>query len=503
MITARGLAQVESLGLSLLAGAQGADREIAWAHANELRDPTPYLAGGELVMTTGINIGAGAGEQRDYVARLSAAGIAALAVDTGTTLQEVPAAVLAAGDELGLPVLEVPASTPFIAIARVVIDAVKADELSAVQRMVDQQQVLARATLRGGIPAVVNALAECLSATVVVADIEGRILATRGAADQQLVEVLEASRRAGARAQAGVVADADGYVTVQTLRAAQPVRGHLAVRTEQPMSNSQRLLVAHAVSLISIELEKPARVVDAEDRLRSAVTRDILSGTGTTDSAVLRYLGFQPDDEVVVLLLTGFTPLLTAQDDLGQRLAPAGSYLMTSTGDEFAIIVHAARRRRVYAAVEEFGRVTGRTVRGGASQPVRLADAVVGAEQARIAAHSNSRRNITEFTEVKVFGTLLGGRSTAELRVLAQPIEPLLAGGDELIDALTAFLRHNGQLEAAASELQIHRHTMRNRMRRISDLLADDLGTADTRAQLWLAIRAWQLLVSRERPGVS
>lgn len=210
MITARGLAQVESLGLSLLAGAQGADREIAWAHANELRDPTPYLAGGELVMTTGINIGAGAGEQRDYVARLSAAGIAALAVDTGTTLQEVPAAVLAAGDELGLPVLEVPASTPFIAIARVVIDAVKADELSAVQRMVDQQQVLARATLRGGIPAVVNALAECLSATVVVADIEGRILATRGAADQQLVEVLEASRRAGARAQAGVVADADG-----------------------------------------------------------------------------------------------------------------------------------------------------------------------------------------------------------------------------------------------------------------------------------------------------
>jgi purine catabolism regulator len=503
VITARGLTQVETLGLSLRAGAQGADREITWAHANELRDPTPYLAGGELVMTTGINIGAGAAQQRDYVARLSAAGIAALAVDTGTTLQEVPSAVLAAGDELGLPVLEVPASTPFIAIARVVIDAVKADELRAVQRVVDQQQVLVRATLRGGIPAVVNALADCLSGTVVVADIEGRILATRGGADQQLIDVLESSRHAGSRPQAGVVADAEGFVTVQSLRAAQPVRGHLAVRTEQPMSNTQRLLVAHAVSLISIELEKPARVVDAEDRLRSAVTRDILSGTWTADSAVLRYLGFQPDDEVVVLLLTGFAPLLTAQDDLAQRLAPAGSYLMTSTGDEFAVIVHAARRRRVYAAVEEFGRATGRTVSGGASQPVRLVDAVVGAEQARIAAYSHSRRDITEFTDVKVFGTLLGGRSTAELRVLAMPLEPLLAGGDELVDALTAFLRHNGQLEAAASELQIHRHTIRNRMRRISDLLSDDLGTADTRAQLWLAVRAWQLLASREQPGLS
>ncbi|PJK21264.1 PucR family transcriptional regulator [Mycolicibacterium goodii] len=503
MITAHGLTQVESLGLILVAGAQGANREITWAHANELPDPTPYLEGGELVMTTGINIGAGAAEQHDYVARLSAAGIAALAVDTGTTLREVPAAVLAAGDELGLPVLEVPASTPFIAIARVVIDAVKADELRTVQRVVDQQQVLVRATLRGGIPAVVNALAECLSAAVVVADIEGRILATRGGADQQLIEVLESARSAGARAQVGVIADEEGFVTVQSLRAAQPVRGHLAVRTEQPMSNSQRLLVAHAVSLISIELEKPARVVDAEERLRSAVTRDLLGGTGITDSAVLRYLGFQPDDEVVVLLLTGFAPLLTAQDDLGQRLSPAGSYLMASTGDELAIIVHAARRRRVYAAVEEFGRVTGRTVNGGSSRPVPLADAVIGAEQARIAAHSNSRRGITEFTDVTVFGTLLGGRSTAELRVLAQPLEPLLTGGDELIDALTAFLRHNGQLEAAASELRIHRHTMRNRMRRIGELLSDDLGTADTRAQLWLAIRAWQLLVSRERPDVN
>ncbi|MDZ4266211.1 MAG: PucR family transcriptional regulator ligand-binding domain-containing protein, partial [Mycobacterium sp.] len=85
MITARGLTQVDSLGLTLVAGADAADRDIAWAHAIELADPTPYLTGGELVMTTGINLGTDAATQSAYLARLSSAGTAALAVDTGTT----------------------------------------------------------------------------------------------------------------------------------------------------------------------------------------------------------------------------------------------------------------------------------------------------------------------------------------------------------------------------------------------------------------------------------
>ena len=126
-------------------------------------------------MTTGINIGTDDAAQLDYVARLVSADAAAIAVDTGTTFTEVPAGVLAAGNALGLPVLEVPPSTPFIAIARVVVDALKADELRSVQRVVDEQEVLARATLKGGIPGVVSALADCLSAAVIVADTDGTI----------------------------------------------------------------------------------------------------------------------------------------------------------------------------------------------------------------------------------------------------------------------------------------------------------------------------------------
>lgn len=495
-LTVRDLSEVDSLGLVVVAGAPGADREISWAHAIELSDPTPYLAGGELVMTTGINIGADDAAQSAYVARLAAAGTAALAIDTGTTLAYVPPAVRAAGDEFGLPVLEVPPSTPFIAIARVVIDALRADELRSVQRVVDAQEVLARATLRGGIPGVVGALADALSATVVVVDTDATVLAAAGGAQERLIAVLGEQAGTAGRRGAHVTADGDAYVTIQNLRAAQPVRGRLAVRTSAAMSNADRLLVAHAVSLISIAIEKPARVVDAEQLLRIAVTREMLAGSGGVDDAVLRYFGFEPDSDVVAASFTGAGPLLAAEHVLGRVLT---TFLMAPTGEEIVIVVPAAgSRRRIRTVVEELERQTGLTIGGGMSLPSRLSEVQTALEQARIAAHSGAGR-FSEFGELSPMGVLLDGRSAAELRVLAAPLDAL-AGGDELIPTLAAFLGRNGQMEAAAAELAVHRHTMRNRMRRICQLLGDDLESADTRAQLWLALRAWQLLESR-RPG--
>lgn len=489
-ITARDLTAADGLGLTLVAGADSADREITWAHAIELADPTPYLSGGELVMTTGLNIGADARAQAAYVRRLADAGIAALAVDTGTVLPEVPRGVLDAGDATGLPVLEVPPQTPFIAISRVVIDALRADELRSVQRVVDQQEVLARATLRAGIPGVVDALAGCLSATVVVVDNDGIVLAGAGPDQERLADLLARADRSVRRQAASVLVDGTAYVTVQALRAAQPVRGHLAVRTETPMTGSDRLVVAHAVSLVSIAVEKPARVVDAEQLFRAAVTREMLCGSGAVDDSVLRHFGFEPNSEVVVVLCAGAGPVLVAQQRIANSLATA-AYLLSAIGDDIVFVVPAAGSRRRVDAVRT---VLDPDTLGGVSAPVRLGDTSVGLEQARIAAQSGP--GLTWFADLTGFGVLLGGRSAAELRVLAAPLEPL-AHDRELIDTLAAFLQHNGQVESAAAELGVHRHTLRNRLRRIMGLLDDDLESADSRTQLWLAVKADQLAASR------
>ena len=52
MLTVRSL--VDEMGLRLATGAEGADVPVRWVHSTELPDPTPWLSGGELLLTTGF-----------------------------------------------------------------------------------------------------------------------------------------------------------------------------------------------------------------------------------------------------------------------------------------------------------------------------------------------------------------------------------------------------------------------------------------------------------------
>lgn len=55
---------------------------------------------------------------------------------------------------------------------------------------------------------------------------------------------------------------------------------------------------------------------------------------------------------------------------------------------------------------------------------------------------------------------------------------------------LQTWLDCNGALDIAANHLQIHRHTMRNRIAKIEKLIDKPLNTATTRHELWLGLQA-------------
>ena len=495
MVTVGWLARQPDLGLTVVAGAGHADRKILWAHAIELADPAPYLSGGELVMTTGINVGKTKRAQFEYVSRLVAADAAALAFDTGTSFRQVPDGIVSAGEELGLPVLRVPASTPFIAITRAVIDAINADQLKSVQRTVELQERLARETLTGGIPALVNALSKALSATTMALSTDGRLLAG-GGPDLDRVAALAVdiiSTRSGrTQPTSRVVADGEGYCTLQALRAGSVARGYLAVRSAAPLSNPDRLLLAHAVSLISIELEKPSRVLDAEQRLRAALTQALLANPDAADPTVLRYFGFESGGEVVTVALAGAGPALAAEAHIQQILRRAGSsFLMCSSREDIIVVIPAGEHDRIPALVNELRVELELPIVAGVSGSGQLTDVAILANRARAATRAPSADPLRRYDQLGVFDAILGDRTPDELAVLCDVLRPL--DGHDLLPTLTGFLEHNGHLENAAATLGVHRHTMRNRLARIAELLGCGLDSADIRAQLLLAVRAREI----------
>ena len=80
MLTLRDL--LRDLDVRLAAGADGLDAAVRWVHISELEDPTPWLSGGELLLTTGMQL-TDADQQREYVARLARHGLAGLGLGTG------------------------------------------------------------------------------------------------------------------------------------------------------------------------------------------------------------------------------------------------------------------------------------------------------------------------------------------------------------------------------------------------------------------------------------
>jgi len=131
MLTVESL--VAELDLTLATGEEHAKSNVRWVHSTELLDPTPWLRGGELLLTTGLQL-SGAKPQREFVERLAEREIAGLGFGTGFVHKKVPAAVLNTARKLGFPLFEVPYELPFIAVTERVFAQLLNERYELLQR---------------------------------------------------------------------------------------------------------------------------------------------------------------------------------------------------------------------------------------------------------------------------------------------------------------------------------------------------------------------------------
>src|ERR1700686_2209538 len=113
MLTVRDL--LADLQVRVLAGEGGLELPVRWVHISELLDPTPWLSGGELLLSTGMQLDS-AERQREFITRLSDHQLAGLGFGTGFAHEVVPPALLETAAEREFPVFEVPYEVPFIAV---------------------------------------------------------------------------------------------------------------------------------------------------------------------------------------------------------------------------------------------------------------------------------------------------------------------------------------------------------------------------------------------------
>lgn len=496
-VTVADLVAAPSLGLRLHTAGVAVDRPVSWVHVSELADPTPFLEGGELLLTTGVALRDGA-PVLDYVQRLVRAGVVALGFGTGVGRDEVPPELVAAAESGGLAVVEVPRPTPFIALSRTVSAALAADEYAGVAAAASAQQELVRAALAPGAPAtLLERLARHVDGWVVLFDTAGSVLeavptdaALRAEPLRAEVDRLRAARTPASAALSGP----SGTVLLQSLGNGDRSRGFLAVGRPGTFPAAERHVVNAAALLLTLRLEQSRALDSAMAALRAALLRLLLAGEDATVGEVVRELGGQLPAEPLVVVAVAGTPAqrAAAVDVVADASARGGSASFSAELDGLLVLLVPAGGPVAARPDAVADRVPGVVI--GSSEPLswsRLADGVRQARQAVEHGRARSRR-ATAFADLAVsgLGSLLEPAAT---RAFAESLLAPLGAADRagtgvLVESVRVWLAHHGQWEPAAAALGVHRHTLRKRVRRAAVLLGRDLDEPGTRAELWVAL---------------
>ena len=479
MLTVRDFAGLPDLALELAAGAAGAGNQISWVHVSELQDPTPWLEGGELLLTTGLGIGHLSRPQREYVRRLARHGLAGLAFGVGLGWAEPPEALADEADRLGFPLLVVPYEVPFIALTKAISSRLANAQLARLERALAVHEHLAQAVLDGrGTSALLAILGDHVGCSLALLDEGGRVVGERHGAQ------LEACEH---RLELPVVAGGETW----SLRAG---------KQQEELSDDDRLVLHHGRSALAFELSRRHAVSAAELRLAGDLLEDLEHDRLDAREIARRIGAFGLDPHADYAALLAVAPASREGEEVRAAAAKVldgrgERYLSASRRDRAAFLVAAADERVALEIAREVVRAAPVT-RVGVGRPAsgaRLGSSLLEARAALDAVAGP----VASYQDLGALELLLSLPAAALEAFVARVLGPA-AGNSWLLESLCALLDTGCRWSEAADRLGVHRHTLRYRMEQLRKQTGRHPDDPAQRMELWLAVKAKQALAARE-----
>jgi purine catabolism regulator len=498
-ITVRELLQLPHLRLTLTAGEAGLDRELSWVHSSDLPNPWEWLGPAELLLTNQTSLSPREATQVRFLERLAETGASGLGIGVGMAGPPLSAQVARRADELALPLVAVPYSVPFTAVARAVAEANGREEARLLGRVARLYELLRTSVIAGRPgPEMFRRLGEELGVRLYLVDPEtglslfgdssecssfaSALMASYAAHGNAIPGVLRLSRPQAAPGEPGALAvEVPG--PRPTALIAEPVGGELPslvllhhIATGGALELAQLAAMQERQRSLGADLLSQLLDRRIDPRLAEPLIADAGLDLAASVLAVARVDGDRDHDELHSKLTRAHLPHLLLDRNrmlhivlpdvqLASALAESAHFIGSSTA-----IVTAGRLHE-------------------AAQEARWALGVAEAENRTLVRYGDQT-------------ALLLPRSVTEAQTLVSHIlGPLLTSdaehGSAYVDTLRAILRHNRSWQLAAAELHIHKQTLGYRIRKIEQISGRSLSKTEHLAEWWFALRAHDLLTGQ------
>ncbi|MGW1679165.1 PucR family transcriptional regulator [Saccharopolyspora sp. NPDC002376] len=496
-ITVGELLEIPHLRLRLHSGSAGLNNTVSWTHTCDLPEPWEWITGGEMLMTNGMSLPSSAEDQEKLVERLVEAGASALAIGERMHCPPLRQQLEQASERLRLPVLWIRYPLPFVAISRAVAEATLLEQS---QRLIKTQRIydaIRRTTSRGsGQTDFLDALKHELGCEVHLLHQESGEpwYPNVGPPDPDAATAVRGRDTTTRHLTGGAfgIPLPDGR---EVLLVEVPTQEHATLMVIRGRSAAlDGVLLQHAATVAALELSQTQLALEQQRRFGAELLNQLLDGR--IDPQVghhqLLDLHLEPDRTVII----------TAQSNDEGRLQELPTALWRHG------IPHICRHRsgRTHVLVKNnddldlvLTKTLGEAARIGISRPVNAVTRLPEAARESNWSQGIADRTGTAVVRYDTAAPWIGLSNIADAQSLVDRVlHPMLKHeedhGTNLLETLNAYFANQRSWQRTSRALHVHRQTVLYRIRKIEELTHRDLSETSDIAELWLALRALELI---------
>jgi len=513
--TALGLPSLRRGVPRLVAGRDGLERPIRWAHSADVPNIARLLKGGELLLMTGLGVARSASEQRKFMRGLVDRGVAGVIVELGHAFSSLPSSFVDVAEGGGMPLVELHREVMFVEVTEEVHSSILNRQLALLRRGDELHRRFTELMLDGaGIPEILGTLATVIGNPVVLEKAREGVLyhANHDTADPDVLAAWELIRQDPDREARAITMPVPGSSTWTW--------GWLvALPLDSPLDEFDRVAVERAVGLVSLALMRAREETMLATRERGNFLFDLVSGSASPADAPARAVALGFDHRASTLLPVVLLPAGAASETawssiwrgfreemrsrsipvlLGSRGAEEQSLIVLGIGGAnrrataIELAVEALRRRIKQHTGSADGAViaVGPTAEGWG----QLVDCLRRAIDVATVAIDGPPRPWHDAGTTNLDTLMLRLRSDDRLQEFATSrLAPLVEHDRRraatLMPTLRALVGQGWRKSEAARVLNLNRQSLYPRLERIEQLLGVDLECQDDRLALELSLR--------------
>ncbi len=522
----------------LLTGEAGLANHVKNINILEILDELSHVEKGEFLITTAFDLSLQTEEQQVSMIEVFAdRKIAALAIQTGIYLAEVPASLLKEAGNANLPVIELPADMSFKDIIRFLLVKLLEKESTNLDFRQKVNRQLMEAYMAKGMPWMISVLSQVIQRPVylynaLLQQLEGDSSPQVDEKELSLLAYLHKGNHSGGGKE-GEVVEIGGYAGLPD-QVLMPIRvnietyGYLAAHGTN-FSNMELISLKQAASICLLELVKKNNALKSKSREIKELMQKLLEGEHPEEfNKVLEALNLPVDSPYAVLVValpdntdnlqghgqvtsagmeratqrilqllqSNNIPSLTSLNDSGQLISFLQVKEMAGKPHDKTCEWLLGQLQQIYPNTPFIVGV-GNCCSSLNNICSSYDEAVMALKAARMGL-VKGKNGICAYSDLgylKLFMEI--DNSNALLSFYQETIAPLIdydrKYDAELVTTLRAYMKHLN-INKAAEELFVHRHTLKYRLNKVKILTGFDIKKPENIFLLFMGLKLWEYL---------